>query len=153
VAYCKARRLLGAGVLTLCALVPAGTAAASENTAIVKKVNNVRAQHGLRRLKMLTALDQAAAAHCTEMLVGQSLSHGALRNRLQRYLSARSYGETLAWMPSGIATPASVVSAWMHSPPHRAVLLSKRFRRIGVAAQNGTLGGQVGTSYTIDVAS
>jgi uncharacterized protein YkwD len=154
VAYRKARRLLGTGVLAVSVLVPAAAAAGSTNSAIVRRVNDVRASHGLARLKMTPALDQAAAAHCTEMLAGQGLSHGALKARLQRYLSAGTYGETIAWMPIGSASaPGAVVRAWMNSPPHRAVLLSRRFHRIGVGAQSGAMGGQSGTSFTIDVAS
>jgi len=153
VAYRKARRLLGTGVLTACVLVPAATAAASTNTAIVRRVNDVRVRHDLPRLKMSTALGQAAAAHCTEMLSAQGLSHGALETRLQTYVAAGAYGETIAWMPLGpAASPGAVVRAWMNSPPHRAVLLSRTFHRIGVAAQSGVMGGQRGTSFTADVA-
>ena len=153
-AYRKARRLLGTGVLTLGVLVPAAAAAGSTSTAIVRRVNDIRADHRLARLKMTPELSQAAAAHCSEMLSGQALSHGALETRLRRYFAAGIYGETIAWMPIGPASGAgAVVRAWMNSPPHRAVLLSRRFDRIGVAAQRGTMGGQRGTSFTIDVAS
>jgi uncharacterized protein YkwD len=150
----KARRLRGAGALIACLLVPAAPAAASTDTAIVRHVNIARVHNGLPRLKMSPRLDQAAAAHCTEMLSGEGLSHGALRSRLQRYLSAGTYGETIAWMPIGAAaSPGAVVRAWMNSPPHRAVLLSRSFHRIGVAARRGTMSGQSGTSFTADVAS
>ena len=153
-AYRTARRLLGTGVLTVCVLVPAASAAGSTGTAIVRRVNDVRAQHGLARLKIAPQLSQAAAAHCTEMMSGQGLSHGALETRLRRYFSAGIYGEAIAWMPIGPASGAgAVVRAWMNSPPHRAVLLSRRFDHIGVAAQRGTMGGQRGTTFTIDVAS
>ena len=153
-AYRKACRLLGTGVLTVGGLVPAASAAGSTNTAIVRRVNDDRAQHGLARLKMAPQLSQAAAAHCAEMMSGQGLSHGALETRLRRYFSAGIYGETIAWMPIGPASGvASVVRAWMNSPPHRAVLLSRRFHNIGVAAKQGNMGGQRGTSFTIDVAS
>jgi len=154
VAYRKARRLLGTGVLSVFVLVPAVPAAGSMNTAIAQRVNQARLQHGLPRLKLTPALSDAAAAHCGEMLAGQGLSHGALKQRLRRYLAAGSYGETIAWMPIGAASgPGAVVRAWMNSPPHRAVLLSRSFRRIGVAAKRGRIGGQRGTSFTIDVAS
>jgi uncharacterized protein YkwD len=154
VAYRQACRLLGTGVLTACVLVPAASAAGSTNSAIVRRVNDVRVRHDLPRLKMSPALSQAAAAHCDEMLSTQGLSHGALESRLQHYVSAGTYGETIAWMPIGpAASPGAVVRAWMNSPPHRAVLLSRSFHRIGVAAERGTMGGQRGTSFTADVAS
>jgi uncharacterized protein YkwD len=40
-------------------------------------------------------------------------------------------GETLG---RGAITPKTLVSMWMHSPPHRAVLMSKSPRRIGIGA-------------------
>ena len=153
-AYYKARRLLGTGALIVGVLVPAAGAAGNTSSAIVRRVNDVRQQHGLKRLKIAPRLSQAAYAHCGEMMAGSGLSHGALRSRLARYFSAGTYGETIAWMPIGPASGAgAVVRAWMNSPPHRAVLLSRRFDHIGVGARRGTMGGQRGMSYTIDVAS
>jgi uncharacterized protein YkwD len=152
VAYIKARRLLGTGALVACLLVPA-SASASTQSGIVRSVNQVRAQHGLRPFRMSPALGRAAGAHSAAMLAGGGLSHGSLQSRLRRYLSAATYGEAIAWMPGSAGTPASVVGAWLRSPPHRAILLSAQFRRIGVGAAYGRMGGQPGTSFTLDVAS
>jgi uncharacterized protein YkwD len=151
VAITQARSLLGAGVAVAAVLVPATAAAAETNTAIVKRVNAVRASHALAPLRMSRSLDRAAAAHCAEMLSGGALSHGSLGPRLEQYTSATTFGETIAWMPS--AAVGTVVRAWLQSPPHRAVLLSRRFHRIGVGARRGSLGGQSGTSFTADLAS
>jgi uncharacterized protein YkwD len=154
VVHRTAGRLLGAGVSIACLFVPAATAAGSTQTSIVSHVNEVRVQRHLPRLTINPSLAQAAAAHCTEMLSGQGLTHGSLEARLRQYVSAGTYGETIAWMPIGAASaPGAVVRAWMSSPPHRAVLLSRRFHQIGVAAQRGNLGSQRGTSFTVDVAS
>ena len=35
---------------------------------------------------------------------------------------------------------ASRVNAWMHSPPHRAILLGRSFREAGIAVVNGSPG-------------
>ena len=40
-------------------------------------------------------------------------------------------GETLG---KGASTPNRLVTMWMNSPPHRAVLLSRHATRIGVGA-------------------
>ena len=47
------------------------------------------------------------------------------------------------------------VSAWMHSPPHRANILSVRFRQIGIAALSsprapGVFNGSSATVITTD---
>ena len=47
-------------------------------------------------------------------------------------------GENLAWISVG-ATPREVLRAWLDSPPHRANLLSSRYRDTGVAARVVTL--------------
>jgi uncharacterized protein YkwD len=51
----------------------------------------------------------------------------ALMERCDAYYA----GETLA---RGSVGPRRVVTLWMHSPSHRAVLLNPRPRRIGVGA-------------------
>jgi uncharacterized protein YkwD len=35
------------------------------------------------------------------------------------------------------ATPATIVRAWMHSPGHRANILNRRFREIGIGVASG----------------
>ena len=146
----QARRLLGAGALAAVAAVPVPAHAAGTDVSVVKRVNTVRARHGLPALRISHALDRAAAAHCQAMASGGSLTHGTLESRLEQYASASTFGETIAWMPT--PSPAAVVRAWLRSPPHRAVLLSGQFHRIGVAAQAARMGGRSGTTYTADLA-
>jgi hypothetical protein len=42
---------------------------------------------------------------------------------------------------------------WLASPPHRAILLDPRFRRIGIARRWGRLGGAKQAVVTADLAS
>jgi uncharacterized protein YkwD len=58
--------------------------------------------------------------------------------RIRKSYSARGFrvwsvGETLMWS-SGDVDGAAVVRAWMHSPPHRRILLNRTWRDIGVSA-------------------
>jgi uncharacterized protein YkwD len=46
-------------------------------------------------------------------------------------------GENIA---SGFSTPRALVSAWMHSPGHRANILNPHFHRIGVSGWRATDG-------------
>ena len=50
---------------------------------------------------------------------------------------AWSAGETIAWGAGGSATPASRVSAWIRSRPHRQILLNPAFREVGVGIVAG----------------
>ena len=47
---------------------------------------------------------------------------------------ARSWtvGENLAWGSGTRSTPREIVNAWMKSPGHRANILQRRFREIGI---------------------
>jgi uncharacterized protein YkwD len=59
-------------------------------------------------------------------------------------------GENLAYEWGENATPAAIVRAWMRSPDHRANLLSRRYREIGVGVARGTPTGVVFEARTYD---
>jgi uncharacterized protein YkwD len=62
-------------------------------------------------------------------------------------------GEDIGWGTEELGTPAAIVDAWMHSPPHRAVILHSRFREIGVGVTLGTPQERTasGAVYVIDL--
>ena len=126
---------------------------------VVKLVNRIRARHGLRRLKASRTLAHAASDHSGDMLRADYLSHNSsdgtpMATRVRRYTGARWVGENIAVTTSrrrGLAR--RVVRMWMASPPHRAVLLSPKSRRIGVGRERGRLGGAAYSVFTVDFAS
>jgi uncharacterized protein YkwD len=65
-----------------------------------------------------------------------------------------SLGENIAWGSGTLATPRSIVRAWMHSPEHRANILNGGFRDIGIGIATGApvpLGSRLGgATYTTD---
>ena len=53
-----------------------------------------------------------------------------------------------------LARPAAIVAGWMASPPHRGILLSARFTKLGVGIATRALpGGMVSTTVTADFGS
>src|SRR5438034_5726376 len=48
------------------------------------------------------------------------------------YLPARAFGENLAWGQSGLGSPLNTLSMWLRSPPHRANLLARGWRDLGI---------------------
>lgn len=46
-------------------------------------------------------------------------------------------GGAPAWGSGPLASPASIVAAWLDSPSHRRLLLSRRYRRLGVGVALG----------------
>jgi uncharacterized protein YkwD len=60
--------------------------------------------------------------------------------RFRRFRVGGSYfGENLAW-GTGLLSAREAVQMWLASPGHRENLLSRRFRRIGIAAPVGRFG-------------
>jgi uncharacterized protein YkwD len=142
-------------VLTLSAAAPAAQAAGPRiddgERAVLRAINRARAAHGLRALRGHRRLARAADAHTRSMLRSDSFSHGAFSSRVRRYVSFRRIGETIAM--STRCSASRFVSMWLNSPPHRAVLLSGAFRRIGVGRRRGALGPTRACMITADFAS
>jgi uncharacterized protein YkwD len=117
-------------------------------------MNAVRAQHGLPALRIDGALVRAARRHTADMLRRDYFSHGNFSARVRTF-HARGpvFGENLAWGTGGYATAKSIVAHWLASPPHRANLLRRGFRRVGLGAGVGTFAGAGGaTVVTADFA-
>jgi uncharacterized protein YkwD len=72
------------------------------------------------------------------------------------HASRLATGQNLGWGTRSAATPAGIVTAWMHSPPHREVILTGAFRDVGVGvspAVPSILGhGARGATYAVEFA-
>ena len=125
---------------------------------VIRIVNRIRARHGLRPLRASHRLAVAASTHTGDMLRRDFLSHASsdgtdMSARVRRYSGTKRWiGENIAAM-SGRATARKAVSMWMHSPPHRAVLLSPSGRRIGIGKRRGKLGSTPRAVITADLTS
>lgn len=110
--------------------------------ATVCLLNKQRRSHGMKGLRLSKRLGRAAQRHSGDMSSNRFFSHNSRsgasfidRIRRSGYLkSARSWlvGENIAWGTGSLATPRSIVRAWMNSPGHRANILNRRFRQIGI---------------------
>lgn len=148
------RPILVAAVAALAALAGAGTAAAAGPShdrverAIVAAIDRERAQHGLPGVGASSALARAADEHSRSMARRGSLEHGAFAARVRRVAPRGPIGETIARTPGhGRALAAHVVGMWMRSPPHRAILLERQMRRIGVGRRAGPGGWYVTADF------
>jgi uncharacterized protein YkwD len=144
------RRALLAACLIVCVL-PCARAAASARqdrteTRIVRAMNNVRAGYGLPRLHSSHRLARAADAHSADMARTKTLSHGSFASRVRRYVDSRLIGENLAWLSR--CNAGRIVRMWLDSTAHRRIMLSRGFKRVGVARRAGS-----GCYVTADFAS
>jgi uncharacterized protein YkwD len=110
---------------------------------VLASINSMRAQHGLRALRASAPLSNAAAQHSREMAAKGYFAHesangAAFWKRVQHFYAQGSYGhwtigENLLWSSPDIDA-AGALDMWMKSPPHRANLLDKGWREIGLSA-------------------
>jgi uncharacterized protein YkwD len=119
------------------------TSVSSLNSQVVREVNVVRAQHGLKPLVRSSSLTRAAANHSRSMATDGYFAHesadgSVFWQRIKNYYSASGHhywavGENLVWASPNL-TAKQAVKMWMNSPPHRANLLSSNWREIGLSA-------------------
>ncbi|RMX63178.1 hypothetical protein KXD40_002122 [Peronospora effusa] len=101
---------------------------------MLKKVNQVRADHGVGPLCMNIKLQNAAQVHSTDMAVHNLMSHtGTDGSQPQKRIHAEHYVESTQAenVASGQKSIDAVMASWMNSPKHRANILSPRFTMFG----------------------
>jgi uncharacterized protein YkwD len=133
-----------AAAVTIGVQAEAGTLTRSES-AILKVMNQVRAGHGIRPLRLDTRLQRAARGHSATMLRTGQFFHGAFTTRIRRTgVKSPRIGENLAWGVGVLARARAVVNMWLASPEHRANLLHAGYRTVGIGALRGRFDGHSG---------
>lgn len=114
--------------------------------AVLCLINRERAEHNLTPLKADPQLEAAAEGHCAELISADYFAHVAPdgetpvdRIKQTGYIANESdgyvIGENLAWGTYTLATPQSIVSAWIASPGHLANILESRYRETGIGVE------------------
>ena len=106
---------------------------------VIRKINTIRHAYGLHRLRPSWSLFVSAKLYSRRMMRSNYFGH---LSRIPVASGWRYAGEALEWHPGWRLRPRVVVSRWMHSPPHRALLLSSRYTRIGVGRTRGNYYGR-----------
>jgi uncharacterized protein YkwD len=163
------RRLTGAVVIALLMMLVAGAVPAlafdrsANEVTMLRLVNHARVSRGLHAVGIVGPLDRAALAHSRDMIAHDYFAHSSLsgasvatRARGAGYsvngCSQWAVGEVIAWGVSVRGTPQAIFKAWMRSGPHRQVILSKRWRDVGIGCTRGSFKGMSGVvMYTIDL--
>jgi uncharacterized protein YkwD len=125
---------------------------------VIRLINVVRLEHGVAPLAFCARLTRAARFHTTDLVRRGLLDHDSgdgtpMDRRVRGFVDARAVGETLAAVRGATDAAEMVVRLWMASPPHRAVMLSRSFRRIGVARDSGPISSIPAVVITADFAS
>jgi uncharacterized protein YkwD len=123
---------------------PVANAAAS--SAVIRKVNRVRARYGLRRLRTSGSLTHSATGFARHLMRVDRFGHAPTIHASHHF---RRRGEALALQRGWKSHPGQTVRNWMNSPPHRALLLSRGFSWVGVGRARGRFGSMPATIYVL----
>jgi uncharacterized protein YkwD len=128
-------------------LAPAPDSLGAVAEATLCLLNGERADHGLAPLAGNEQLGAAASAYAQDLVAGSYFSHTGrdgsdVLDRIERtgYIQPDAewaLGENLAWGTGALATPGSIMQAWMNSPGHRENILNPSYREIGIGIVTG----------------
>jgi uncharacterized protein YkwD len=105
-------------------------------------INAVRAEAHLSQLTLVPALNDSAAIKRKSIIRCDDFSHTACGKPLLAPFEQSGYlrggmtfkvGENLAWGSGDQGTPLAILNAWLHSPEHRANLLTPSWTQQGLS--------------------
>lgn len=116
------------------------TSVTSYEQEVIRLVNEIRAENGLKALTYDWELGRVARFKSQDMKDNRYFAHnspvyGTPFQMIRNFgISFRSAGENIA---KGYATPQAVVNGWMNSSGHRANILNANYTHIGVGYVSG----------------
>jgi uncharacterized protein YkwD len=127
------------------AAAPASTSLNSYEQQLLKCINRERTSRDLAKLHLNAKLVDSARSHSADMGEQQYFDHNSPSGETwsQRIVhhgytregySTWKAGENIALGAGLYSSPVAIVDTWMKSPAHRAVILTKDFRDVGVGA-------------------
>ena len=135
--------LVVGGILFL-ALAPGASSSGltGQEQSLLRAINGARAAHGAPPLRVGSALQRAARSHSRAMIRTGNFTHGNWYRRLRNHgVRGGTVGETIAWGVGSDGSAEAIIGMWLASPPHRATLLNRSFRRVGVGVAVGAFSG------------
>lgn len=148
----------GAGACASAGLTPSAGNLGRVRSVILCLHNAERKARGLRALRLNRRLARAASSHSRAMVSRKFFAHDApgggdvvSRARRTGYIPRAgrwTVGENLAFGSGPLGTPGKIMDAWMNSPGHKANVLTRGFREIGIGVVVGSPVGGSGVTYT-----
>lgn len=139
-------------------VMPSASNLGTVKAATLCLLNGERSDAGLRALRENSKLARAAINHSEDMVEAQFFDHEApagsdpvSRIRSSGYIPSIgvwTVGENLAWGSGSLATPRSIVAAWMKSSGHRDNILRADFKEIGLGVVTGNPRSRSGSGAT-----
>ena len=118
-----------ASVVAVTVAAPAQAAPSDMERRLAERINDARASHGLRQLRLSSRLAESASDWSRHLMRRDAFHHGSLRN---------GTGEVIAWGTCSHFGPGRAVRMWLASSGHRALLLRRgEFRVVGTGWRRG----------------
>jgi uncharacterized protein YkwD len=111
---------------------------------MLAQVNAVRAYLGIHPLRMSRALNGSSSRYARRLMSRDYFGHAS---RIQAGGRFRMLGEILEMHRGARPQVGPTLRAWLHSPPHRRVLLDRRFYWVGFGRVAGRFGGHRATIW------
>src|SRR5699024_4896892 len=111
-------------------------------TQLMVEINEARRTHGLKRIAKFDGCTDRMAESWGKRIVRTGAFEPRDQHEVRRRCRTSWSGETLI-RGAGLS-PQSMVTAWLNSPGHRVILLSKRAELAGVAVDKDAQGRLVG---------
>jgi uncharacterized protein YkwD len=143
------------------ALAPTSANLDQVRAAVLCLHNRIRAQNHLPLLKANARLRNAAVAHSSDMVnegyfdhtapTGSTFVDRVIGAGYARRTDGWTLGENLAWGTGDLSTPAGVMQAWMNSAGHKANILKRAYREVGIGVRLGVPNDDgVGATFTAE---
>ena len=135
-------RVFAVGLVLSCLAVAPGWSSASAaqpsaGALMAREINKARAHRGLWPLRRSRALHRSASAFARWQMSRDVFGHLPTMRISSRY-SRR--GEALAWHRGKRARIRRTVRAWLGSPSHRRLVLTRSMDLVGAGLSKGRLG-------------
>jgi uncharacterized protein YkwD len=142
-------------------VVPTAATIEVVSAAVLCLHNQIRAANGLPLLKDNAKLRKAATGHASTMVSQGFFDHTSPDGDtfVDRIIGAGytkkndgwTLGENIAWGTGDLSTAQGVMNAWMNSAGHKANILKKAYREVGVGIRLGVPSDEgVGATITAD---
>lgn len=145
-------------------MLPSAANVGAVDAATLCLINRLRSAHGVRSLRANRELRHVASSQVDTMVrrdyfaddrpTGQTPLSLVAITRYPAHTAGFAVGQNIAWGTGLFSSPEHIVAEWMASPPHRAVILTSKYRDGGVAVEPALPGvlqkGSAGATYAME---
>jgi uncharacterized protein YkwD len=132
----------------LIAVTVALPAAASPQSDAISQLNQIRTSNGLPVLRASESLYRSSTRYARKMIDTDYFGHAS---RIAASSAFGRVGETLEMHSGWRTNPSETITEWMNSPGHRAVLMSRAYRWVGMGIARGKIGSRLVTVWVAHV--